>query len=74
MKHLKCSDAESVINEFCLKEFVKGHDKTCVFSLRDQIKNISKITNNIANLPEDRNQPLDLELLLTTKPLVKTLI
>lgn len=46
-------------------QFVKEHDQTCVFSMRDQIKTISTRTNRIRDLPDSPDDPLTLNLLFT---------
>ena len=47
------------------REFTKQHDQTCVFSMREQINQISKVTNKIKNLPKSRDEPLEIEALFT---------
>ena len=59
---LRCDKCNARIQ---FKEFIKEHDHTCVFSIKDQLRNISKVTKQIKELPRTRDEPLQLDLLLT---------
>lgn len=61
---IKCDQCRVNIN---FKEFIKSHDHTCVFSIQDQIKNISQVVSRdkLINPPESRDEPMKMEMLLT---------